>query len=161
MFTWLQALCTAKLGAPPWAVRATEQLSAPASVPRTDGLWVSAMQLVESSAPLRPRDSLHPQDLTVSDFSSKLEGSGTLHLAEEVGKEASARPLSELNGAERRAGDMHKCWLTPICKWRGARKPNENPEPFTKLAGQGKAEGCCCPYHKKHHEPRSLFRAET
>ena len=161
MFTWLQALCTAKWGAPPWAARGTEQLRALASVPGTDGLWVSAVQLVESTDPLCPCDSLHPGDLTVSDFSSKLGGSGTLHLAEEVGKEASVRPLSELNDAERRARDMHGGWLTHVCKWHGARKPDEIVELFTKVAGQGKAGGCCCPYHKKHHERRSLFRAET
>lgn len=30
-----------------------------------------------------------------------------LRLAEEMGKETSVRPLSKLNAAERRAGDMH------------------------------------------------------
>lgn len=122
-----------QVGSPPWSARVTEQLRAPASVPRTDGLWVSAVQLVKSIDPLHPRDSLHPRDLIVRDFSSKLEGSGTLHLAEEVGKEARVRPPSELNGAERRARDMHGDWLMRVCKWHGARKPDEIPEPFTKL----------------------------
>lgn len=84
-----------------------------------------------------------------------------MHLAEEVGKEASVRPLSELSGAERQARDMHRGWLTHVCKRHGARKPDVIPEPFTKPAGQVKAGGCYCPYHKKHHEPRRPFRAET
>lgn len=77
-----------------------------------------------------------------------------------MGKEAGVRPLSELNGAEGRARDVHGGCLTPLCKWHGARKPDEIPEPLTEPAGQGKAGSCCRPYKKKHHEPRSPFRAE-